>query len=180
MFRIGNARYPDPAYYGRALTYRFDASDQSYGVCYVGTTLACCLLETIPLRKRRDSRTLFVHADVLHQRYATYAMVRRDLRLAWLADAGLVRNGVDMRITGGNNYTISRRWSMTCHEHSLQLDGIFYPSRHENTLYSVALFERAKAALDFTVWGSLTPGAVPDLWEEIVRILDTYRIEVLN
>ena len=29
-------------------------------------------------------------------------------------------------------------------------------------------------------WGPLAPGAVPDLWQEIVHILDTYRIEVLS
>jgi hypothetical protein len=63
---------------------------------------------------------------------------------------------------------------------SSPIDGILYPSRHENTLYSVALFERAQDAVDFTVWGPLSPGAVPDLWDEIVRILDPYRIEVLS
>jgi hypothetical protein len=180
LFRTCDVRYPDPAYFGRALTYRFDAPDQSYGVCYLGTTLACCLLETVPLRKRRRSRTLIIDAGVLNQRYAAYATVRRDLRLAWLADAGLVRNGADTRITGGDNYTASRRWSKACHDHTSQLDGILYPSRRENTLYSVALFERATDALDFTAWGPLSPGAVPDLWREIVRFLEMYQIEVLS
>jgi hypothetical protein len=180
VFRIGNVRYPDPAYFGRALAYRFDAPDRSYGVCYLGTTLACCLLETIPLGRRRRTGTRFIQADVLHERYAAYATLRRDLRLAWLADAGLVRNGADLRVTGGDNYTLSRRWSQAIHEHLSRLDGILYPSRHENTLYSVALFERAQDVLDFTVWGPLTPGVVPDLWREIVGIVDTYRIEVLS
>lgn len=179
FFRICDVRYPDPAYFGRTLAYRFDAPDRSYGVCYFGTTLACCLLETVPLGHRR-SLTRFIQDNVLRQRYAAYATVRRDLRLAWLADAGLVQNGADTRVTGGDSYTLSRRWSKAFHDHTAQLDGILYPSRHENTLYSVALFERAKDALDFTVWGPLTPGAVPDLWQEVVRILDTYRVEVLS
>ena len=149
LYRICNVRYPDPAYLGRTLAYRVDAPDRSYGVCSFGTTLACCFLETVPLGNRR-SWTRFIQDDVLRQRYAAYATMRRDLHLAWLAVAGLVQNGADTRVTGGDSYTLSRR------------------------------FERAKDALDFTVWGSLTPGAVPDLWQEVVRILDTYQVEVLS
>lgn len=81
---------------GQTLAYRFDEPDRSYGVCYLGTTLACCLLETLTLGKRRHTGTRFIQVEVLGQRYAAYATLQRDLRLAWLADAGLVRNGADL------------------------------------------------------------------------------------
>ena len=49
LYRLTQTRFPDPAYFGRLVRYRFDAPDASYGVCYLGTTLAGCLLEALPL-----------------------------------------------------------------------------------------------------------------------------------
>ena len=51
FFRLNPRRYPDPAFFGRGALHRFDALDGSFGVCYLGTTLDCCVLEV--LRPRR-------------------------------------------------------------------------------------------------------------------------------
>jgi hypothetical protein len=57
--------------------------------------------------------------------------------------------------------------------------GIFYPSRHHNGLYSVALFERARDAIAFTRWGVLGDQSVPELWSETARIVQRFGIAVL-
>ena len=53
-------------------------------------------------------------------------------------------NGIDLRVTGGDDYNLSQRWSGAIHRYHLLVDGIFYASRHHYGLYCVALFERAR------------------------------------
>jgi hypothetical protein len=43
LYRLTRIQFPDPAYFGRAALFRFDAPDRSFGVCYLGTSLDCCL-----------------------------------------------------------------------------------------------------------------------------------------
>jgi hypothetical protein len=44
LYRLTRLHFPDPAYFGRAALFRFDAPDHSFGVCYLGTRLDRCLL----------------------------------------------------------------------------------------------------------------------------------------
>jgi len=111
--------------------------------------------------------------------YAAIATVEQPLDLAYLADAGLGRLGIDQRHTGGDDYGLSQRWSAAIHVHDHHLDGIFYASRHHNGLYSVALFDRARGKVRFEAWGTLGERGTPDLWLETARILRTYEIIVL-
>jgi hypothetical protein len=47
LYRLTRLHFPVPAYFGRAALFRFDAPDRSFGVCYLGTSLDCCLLEPL-------------------------------------------------------------------------------------------------------------------------------------
>jgi hypothetical protein len=47
LYRLTRLHCPDPASFGRAALFRFDAPDHSGGVCYLGTSLDCCLLEVV-------------------------------------------------------------------------------------------------------------------------------------
>jgi hypothetical protein len=38
LYRLTCLHLPDPAYFGRAALFRFDAPNRSFGVCYLGTT----------------------------------------------------------------------------------------------------------------------------------------------
>lgn len=76
----------------------------------------------------------------------TRATILRSLRLGYLADDGLQLLGIDLRDTGGNDYVLSRDWSAAIHRRAARAGGIFYPSRHHNRLFSVALFDRARDA----------------------------------
>ncbi len=47
-------------------------------------------------------------------------------------------------------------------------------------MYAVALFERARSAVRFERWGDLGDRAVPDLWVELSRLLQRFKIGVLD
>jgi hypothetical protein len=63
--------------------------------------------------------------------------------------------------------------------HSAAVAGIFYPSRHHNGLYCVALFERAAPSVTFKRWGTLGDTMVSDLWSETARVLARFGLAVL-
>jgi len=179
LFRLCQTRFPDPAFFGRTLTHRFDAPDRSYGVCYLGTTLDCCLVEALEVDVDAATLGASITGQTLSQYYAAVAVPRRDLMLARLADLGLNRLRIDLRVSSGNDYDVAREWSKAIHDHPTQVDGILYPSRHRDSLYCVALFERARDALQFTFWGTLGDPAVASLWAETTRILAECEVRVL-
>lgn len=72
FYRTNDVRYPDPAYFGREPTYRFNAPDRSYGVCYFGTSLTCALIETLAI-SRPDTGPWFVTLAELGRRYVSRA-----------------------------------------------------------------------------------------------------------
>lgn len=180
LYRLTRLQFPDPAYFGRAVLFRFDAPDRSYGVCYLGTSLDCCLVEVLtPAYRPHQQPPLIVAQAQLTSYYAAIATLLRPLQLAYLADEGLIQLGIDQRHTGGDDYDLAGTWSLAIHGHASRVDGIFYPSRHHNGLYSVALFERSASAVGFRRWGSLGDRAVLDLWTETTRVLHRFNIAVL-
>ena len=144
-----------------------------------GTSLECCFLEVLAQTRIAAAQPWTVAAADLALFYAAIATVKQPLDLAYLADAGLARLGIDQRHTGGDDYGLSQRWSAAIQAHDHALDGIFSASRHHKGLYSVALFDRARGKVHFEVWGTLGDRGTPDLWVETARILRTYEIIVL-
>ena len=128
---------------------------------------------------RPTQPALIIARAQLASYYAAIATIARPLRLAYLADDGLVQLGIDQRHTGGDDYDLSGAWSMAIHAHTAAVDGILYPSRHHNGLYSVALFERSAGAVAFHHWGTLDDRPVPDLWAETARVLYRFGVAVL-
>lgn len=179
LFRLTGTRFPDPAFFGRRKVFRFDAPDQSYGVCYLGNTLACCVLEVFPPFAADDSGRRIIAQSQLRAYYAARIDLRRPLRLAHLAGPGLTTLGIDLRVTCGDDYDLAGAWSAAIHAHSATVDGLLYPSRHHEGHYSIALFERARDATHFTRWGDLGDPATPDLWVALTTILDTFQIALL-
>jgi hypothetical protein len=153
LYRLTRTHHAVPAFFGRLNTYRFDAPDRSYGVCYLGTTLACCLLEVFDPQRHATSGRRFVTDAQVRAYYAALATVLRPVRLAYMADDGLAQLGIDQRHTAGDDYDLSGAWSAALHAHTAHIDGIFYATRHHNGLYAVALFERAASAVAFQRWG---------------------------
>ena len=149
LYRITRVAHTDPAYFGRARRFRFDAADAGYGVCYFGTSLAAAVMETVPLALVPQSGDHLVESSDLSTRYASLASSNQPLELAFFADDGLALNGIDLRVTGGDNYNLAQRWSGAIHTYHPLVDGILSASRHHNGLYCVALFERARDKVTF-------------------------------
>lgn len=101
------------------------------------------------------------------------------MRLAYLADDGLQLLGIDLRVTGGNDYILSRAWSAAIHRHASRVDGIFYPSRHHNRLFSVALFDRARDGVEIAIWGTLGDRAERGLWLATARFLRRFDVRLI-
>jgi hypothetical protein len=60
LYRLTRLHFPDAAYVGRAALFRFDAPDRSFGVCYLGTSLDCCLLEVVTPTYRATAAPLLI------------------------------------------------------------------------------------------------------------------------
>jgi len=180
LYRITRVAHTNPAYYGRARTFRFDAPDGSYGVCYFGTSLGAAFMETLPLALISHSGDRLVESSDLSTRYASLASSNQPLELAFFADDGLALNGIDLRVTGGDDYNLAQHWSGAIHAHHSLVDGIFYTSRHHNGLYCVALFERAREKVRFEQphWGVLGDSASRDLFAQTTALLRRFRVQV--
>ena len=180
LYRITRVAHANPAFYGRGRTFRFDARDGSYGVCYFGTSLAAAFIETVPLALVPQSGDRLVEASDLSARYASRAGSTQPLEFAFFADDGLALNGIDLRVTGGDDYNLSQRWSGAIHTHHPLVDGIFYGSRHHNGFYCVALFERARDKVNFDQphWGVLGDSASPDLFGQTAALLRRFHVQI--
>jgi hypothetical protein len=180
LYRLNLRRYPDPAYFGRGALHRFDAPDSSFGVCYLGTSLDCCLIEVLrPAYEPQTSARLLTVAQ-LREYYAARGTVIEPLVLAYFADDGLAQAGIDQRVTAGDDYDLSQAWSAAVHTHAGNVDGIFYPSRHHNRLYSVALLERAGHKVSFMTWGPLGDRRHRRLWRETARVLTRFGFALMR
>ena len=83
LYRLARVQFPDPAYFGRAALFRFDAPDRSFGVCYLGTSLDCCLLEVMtPTYRATTVPHLIIIRAQPSSYYAATVTVTLPLRLA--------------------------------------------------------------------------------------------------
>lgn len=178
LFRLVQRQYLDPAYFGRAMRYRFDAPSGAFGVCYLGTTLACCFLEVFHLQPAPGTRQPTLARTDLNNYYVAVAHLLRPLRLARLADDALVSLGIDQRVTAGDDYRLSQRWAAAIHAHPSDVDGVIYATRHHNQFYAVALFDRAAQAIEFTRLGMLGEPGDAALWSESNRVLQRFAIDL--
>lgn len=176
---------PDPAQFGRDRKHRFDAPDGGYGVCYLGTSFDACFVEVIlPAREPRGLNR-FVTMHKLNSYYAAEATLLRPLVLAWFVGDAMVRMGLDARVTGGDDCELSRMWSAAVHRRratasGAPIDGILYPTRHHNGLYSVALFERAASAVSFQSLGILGDPSAGRVWTETMAACRRYHLDVIT
>jgi hypothetical protein len=60
LYRLTRLHFPDAAYFGRGAMFRFHAPDRSFGVCYLGTSLDCCLLEVVSPTYRPTAAPLLI------------------------------------------------------------------------------------------------------------------------
>lgn len=124
---------------------RFDDPNKKYGVMYCSSSCPGAFIETL------GGVSLFCtisHAELSPRSMAVIAL-SRSLRLVSLQQPGLLSLGLqDEQISTGINYRQSQKWAQAFYHHPDNPDGIYYRARHDGTRWSIALFDRAQAALD--------------------------------
>lgn len=159
-----------PIYFNAGNTARFNAPNGEYGTIYMGDSLACCFVETFG---RLDTPTATTVRSVSEAQLRASCIAEiaplRPFALVDLTGPGLRRIGADARLIAGD-YSASQQWGLAIWAHPAQPDGIFYPARHDPSLHSVALFDRAQDAV--TAGTSHPLSTLDDA--ELAALLDRY------
>lgn len=153
---------------GSAPTHRFHAPDGSYRTCFVGLTDAAAFAEGV---LHGPVPTALVSPATLLARSIAALRVTHGMRLLPLYGRHLMKLGATATVTHGDDYGLSQRWSKAVHAHAQELDGIMYTSRHDDTTFSIALFDRAAHKL---AEGDSHPLSPTDL--RTLLLLDRYGI----
>jgi len=156
---------------GRQPIHRFDDPEGRFRVCYFGTKVEVCFAETF----LRNPPVRILALDDLAGRFIATVEARRDLRLVPIHGSSLARLGVTAELASGSGYAASQLWSRALWEHSDKPDGILYRPRHDDSALSVAVYDRAKDALEIVGDHSLCEDP-----QQLARLLRRYGLGLTN
>lgn len=161
LYRISGHITGEP-YFGKADTYRFDdpnpqAMDR-YGPCYLGTSLAAALAETLLHDRKPIQNRFMVELAVLQARFVI-RYTGQPLLLADLTGAALRLLGGHAGLSGTPSYRTTKAWSAAIHAHPDKVDGLLYMSRHKNDEKALVLFDRCARKLSMASAAPLTTDA---------------------
>lgn len=146
-------------YFNRQPVARFNAPAGEYGTMYLGSALVCCFVETFGRLDTAAGTTVrSVSQAQLLAACLSEIIPTRPLALVDLTGAGLRRLDADARLCAGN-HAEARLWGQAFWAHPAQPDGLLFLARHDPSLLSVALFDRAGSAVQAGTPRSL--GALP-------------------
>lgn len=157
-----------PIYFGKGMSYRWDAPAGEYGVLYLGSDVFCAFMESIG---RGVLRTGMVPRLQVKERGVSKIRTTRPVRLIDLVSSGgLARIGAEGSLSSGSGYKNSQRWSKALRDHRSKPDGIYYYSRHDPSRTACALYDHCASAVELV--GS------PERWDAdpslLGSILDQY------
>lgn len=115
----------------------------AYGVCYFGVSPEASFVEIF----FRRLPSVSVDASELLKRSVIEVVLARDLLVARLNGPCLLRLGVSADIVAGRDYAPAQVVARGLWRHPARFDGIEYPTRHDPGERSIALFNRASAAV---------------------------------
>ena len=156
---------------GRRPVHRFDDPAGQFRVCYFGTALEVCFAETF----LRNPPVRILALDDLDGRSVATVELRRDLRLVPIHGSSLARLGVTAELAASSDYAESQLWSRAVWEHGDRPDGILYRSRHDDSAFCVAVYDRAKDGLTMVRDDSLTMDS-----QRLARLLARYGLGLTN
>jgi hypothetical protein len=148
---------------------RWDAPDDSFGVCYLAEEAHTAFAETMLRELERDEVS---ETGDLAPRNLARLVVERPLRLARMHGAGLRRIKATAAVVQ-DPYEITWAWSHAIHAHPECLAGISYRARHDDDGLALALFQRDETALRLL---DSTPLLDPSLATDLGAWLDRYDI----
>ena len=166
--RLHRASY-SAMYFGVTGNNRFDPPNEEFGVMYIARQIAGAFVEVFC---RDGVRTLDIEEIKRYQ--VAEVHTSKSLKLIDLTGKGLVRMGLDARLSTGS-YTLAQDWSKAFYDHPEQADGILYPSRHDPKQHLAAVFDRSEDALSVKSLGSI----IEYLGDDFDGLLDHYDIALL-
>jgi hypothetical protein len=144
LWRI-HKKHRDPIWFGPAPgappRNRFDAPAGEYGTCYFGDSPEVAFAETLI----RGLRARMVTRAQLDEQHVSSLPVLRELKLAQVHGAGLVRLGIGAEVVHGHPYAQCQALALDIWKHPAAVDGIQYRSRWDNDRLCIALFDRAES-----------------------------------
>jgi hypothetical protein len=152
-------------------TSRFDDPRGEFKVCYIGSRPVAAFAETF----LRDLPTRSVSKAALRARAMSSLRLTRDVRAVQAHGSGLAQLGTTAAVSAATPYAHSQAWSRAIYEHPAIVDGIEYRSSHDDSLLCLALFDRARDAVEDV-------GDAPIIWQDralVLRAIRRYRLELL-
>ena len=119
-------------------------TEQRFGTCYLGFTLAVAFAETVLHNLEPDADGFSVPTSEVASRFV-FSFKGKDLHLAKLYGTALLRLGGNGEISGTPDYTLPQAWASALLTHPTNIDGIAYMSRRVNDALAVVLCQRDPA-----------------------------------
>ena len=129
---------PDP---GDPPTHRFHAPGGSYRTCFLGRSEEAAFAEGV---LHGPIPTQIVARATIEARGIAVIHVVEPIRVLPLYGEYLMRAGATAAVTHGDDYAVSQGWGKAIYDHPLAFDAILYTSRHDDSTFSLALFDRAR------------------------------------
>ena len=148
---------------------RFNAPAGEYRTMYAGSDLACCFVETFGRLGTSAATTVRSVSQAQLLCLSEIALAARPLALVDLTGPGLRQLDADARLFAGD-HARARLWGRAFWAHPEQPDGLLFLARHDPSLLSVALFDRAQTAVQASTPRSLGTLPIPVLG----ALLDRY------
>jgi len=123
--------------------HRFDDPLGRFRVCYLGTSIEVCFTETF----LRNPPVRILGLDDVADRLIATIQVSRSSRLVPLHGPSLARLGSTAELATSGDYSLSQAWSGALWEHTDGPDGLVYRSRHDDSAWCIAVYDRARESL---------------------------------
>ncbi len=144
--------YNTALYFGKSCTGRWNDPLNEYGVLYVGADAHVAFIEVYGrIEDRRETRRqeqerlnlgrLTVTTEELSKKFLVEITSSSELRFVEVDGSFFARLCVDANLVSGS-HDISRSWARAFYEHPAKVDGICYRSRHDNSRFCYAIFDR--------------------------------------
>jgi hypothetical protein len=140
LIRVSRYNTGEP-FFGRTGACRFDDAARQFGTCYLGFDLTVAFAESVLHNKEPDSSGFAVPGSEIDACFAL-SFSGKDLKLAKLYGAALLRLGGNGEISGTGDYTVPQAWASALVAHPANIDGFIDMSRRVNDAFAVVLFER--------------------------------------
>lgn len=114
-----------------------------------------------------------ISSGELSARALSEVACNRPLRLVDLTGHGLARIGADARLCSGD-HEYSRPWSRALRFHPSQIDGLYYPVRHDPSRRAAAIFN------ENLIWTDLARDSWLSLGRVLQEVLQEYEFSLIE